>query len=53
MKTITWTKDLLDQFIEAYDRAIENKMTEFEFKNDEYLVTYARYLIEYLKSKLR
>lgn len=49
---MNWDKQILDEFEKAYNRAVENKESEFEFKNHEFLVSYAKYLIEYLKSKL-
>lgn len=46
------TTDLRDLKI-AYKKAIEIDQEVFVFKGREFLVSYAKYLIEYLESKLR
>lgn len=49
---MNWDKQKLDEFEKAYERALENNLNEFEFENHEFLVSYAKYLIEFLKTKL-
>jgi hypothetical protein len=48
---VEFTKEKLDRLIKVYQYAVrENKQT-FWFEGHEYLVAYAKYLIEYLKNK--
>lgn len=53
-RKITWTREKLKRFKRAYKRFkrayIENSSTKeiFLFEGDEYFVSYAEYLIEYL-----
>lgn len=47
-KTITWTKEKLDKFRAAWTAADKAEVESFEFEGNEVLVTYGRYLIEYL-----
>jgi len=36
----------------AYDAAVADHQVQFTFEGDEYLVAYAKYLIEYLQIRL-
>jgi hypothetical protein len=46
---ITWTRPMLERFKTAYDAATGDT---FVFDGNEFVVAYARYLIEYLEAKL-
>lgn len=48
-KTITWTKEKLEKFRAAWTAANEAEVESFEFEGNEVLVTYGRYLMEYLE----
>ena len=50
-KMITWTAEKLKRFKSRYLEAVQYKLEQFEFDGDEYVVGYAKYLIEYLESK--
>lgn len=45
-------KDFLEFQVE-YNKAVKNKEQVFMFKEKEFLTGYAKYLIEYLKSKTK
>lgn len=49
--TINFTKNKLIQFKKEYQKAIENKNESFIFNGNEFLVSYAKYLIEYLETQ--
>lgn len=36
----------------AYNKAVEDKRDQFTFEGNEYLVSYAKYLLEFLDTKL-
>ena len=42
----------LEELETEYKKAVENNQTSFSFNGKEVLVTYAKYLIEYLKDDL-
>ena len=48
-KTISWTKEKAEQFKTAWKKADDAAEKSFTFEDNEYLVTYGRYLIEYLE----
>jgi len=48
--TQLFNQDKFEQFQQAYEEAIIKQETQFTFNNQEYLVTYALYLIEYLSN---
>jgi hypothetical protein len=50
-KTIKFTSNKLKQLKIVYEKAIENKKETFIFEKNEYLVGYAKYLIEYLENQ--
>lgn len=45
---MSFTEADLAKFKSAYDTAVKNNQQEFLFENHEYVVDYAKYLIEYL-----
>lgn len=49
---ITWTRPTLERFESAYLGAISVNADRFMFRDCEFLVTYARHLIEYLDEVL-
>lgn len=52
MNTVSFDKQKLWRLKIAYKNAVHSKEEVFTFDNQEYLVAYAKYLIEYLESKL-
>lgn len=50
MKKIEFTEDNFVKFKEEYNKAVEREATSFSFEGNEFLVSYAKYLIEYLSS---
>lgn len=50
--TMTFNSFTLKHFKNAYDRARREGHEEFSFDGQQYLVSYAKYLIEYLESRL-
>ena len=47
--TITWNADKLEKLKAAWKKADDNEQESFMFEGHEILVTYGRYLIEYLE----
>lgn len=41
------------RFRRVYEKAVKEEKTEFEFEGREYLVSYAKYLLEYLETKYK
>lgn len=52
-KTITFDRQELSNLKRSYTVAIRNKKDQFIFKGSPLLVSYAKYLIEYLETKLK
>lgn len=52
MTTITWDRDLLEKFRTAYTRAVNAGHDEFTFQDHVVVVGYAKYLIEYLDTRV-
>ena len=50
--TITWDRDLLEKFRKLYTRAVNAGHDEFTFQDHVVVVGYAKYLIEYLDTRL-
>lgn len=50
MVTTTFNEKELKEFKEIYQKSIDDGLTEFSYKGNEYSVSYAKYLIEYLES---
>ena len=48
-KEVSWTPEKLEKFKEAWKAADDAEKESFTFDENEYLVTYGRYLIEYLE----
>lgn len=48
---ISWDKPMRERFRKAYKKHINEE--KFEFEGHEYLVHYAKYLIEYLDMRLK
>jgi hypothetical protein len=51
-KEITWTKPMFKRFKKAYADAVAAQQANFVFDGHDFLVSYSKYLIEYLESKL-
>ncbi len=47
-KTVSWTAEKRDKFKAAWKAADDAEKESFTFDENEYLVTYGRYLVEYL-----
>ena len=46
---ISWTQEKLEKFKLAWAEADKAEQESFDFEENEYLVSYGRYLIEYLE----
>lgn len=53
MNNLGFTKADLTLFKKAYQSALDTNEYMFIFKNHEFLVDYAKYLIEHLENKLK
>ena len=51
-KEITFDKELLEEFKIAYNKALEETQPIFVFYDNEFVVGYAKYLIQYLEPLL-
>lgn len=51
-KKITWTPEMRDRFRVAYKAAVKAGVETFTFDGNEFVVGYAKYLLEYLDSRL-
>jgi hypothetical protein len=51
-KVITWNRPKLDRFKDEYKKANASSVETFVFDGDLFIVSYAKYLIEYLEMKL-
>jgi hypothetical protein len=49
--TISFDKEVLKELKAEYNKSVENKIEVFNFKGNELLTDYAKYLIEFLESK--
>jgi len=49
---IEWTREKMLRFEAAYREALNARAHTFVFEGHTFLVTYARYLLEYLKTML-
>jgi hypothetical protein len=47
-----WDRPTLDRLKKRYDEAVRDHEYKFTFEGDEFLTDYAKYLIEYLESRL-
>ena len=50
---MTFTKEKLSELKNQYNVAIENNLEVFIFDGSELLVSYAKYLIQYLETQLK
>lgn len=50
--TITFDEKTFKSFKQKYNKAVENKQEIFIFDNHEFLTSYAKYVIEYINSRL-
>lgn len=48
---INFDKIKFESFKICYNKAVENNLNEFEFEGNDYVVPFAKYLIEYFESK--
>ena len=51
-RSINWTRPMMDRFRRAYLKATADRVETFVFEDNEFLVAYARYLIQYLETQL-
>ena len=52
MNTINFDKQTLKLFKQKYNLAIKNNKKSFFFEGNEVLVSYAKYVIEYVEDKI-
>jgi len=52
MNTVTITAESLPKLKAAYQRAVDEGRDTFFFEGNEYVVGYAKYLIEYVEPRL-
>lgn len=52
MNTITFDQETFKKLKQEYKKAVENQQEIFVFQGHELLTQYAKYIIEYLTSKL-
>lgn len=50
---IEFTPELFRAFKKAYQKAVNEKQGKFIWEGHEFLVTYSKYLIEYLEPRFR
>jgi hypothetical protein len=50
-KMVNYTPEMLRRLKGAYNTAVKAKAETFVFDGNEYLVSYAKYLIEFLETK--
>lgn len=48
-----FNEDKLKRLMVAYEKAVHNNKNSFWFDGCEYLTSYAKYVIEYLKTKFK
>lgn len=51
MTEIKWTLPMFKRFKKAYAEAVEARQVQFVFDGHDFLVSYSKYLIEYLDGK--
>jgi hypothetical protein len=52
-KEITFTPALFKKLKSAYNKAVKENKDSFVFEGDEWLTSYAKYVIEYLTPKFK
>jgi hypothetical protein len=50
-KSVSWTRPKLIRFAKAYEAAKANGCDSFVFDGDDYLVSYAKYMLQFLAPK--
>jgi hypothetical protein len=50
---VTYTEESIASLKKRYDEAVENDEKTFIFEGNEYLLDYAKYMIEYLEGVFR
>lgn len=53
MKLVEFTPEKRDRLKHAYERAVKRGDDKFTFDGDVYLVSYAKYVLEYLNNMLK
>ena len=53
MSDVIFTPDLFRKLKKEYNKAVSLKAESFMFEGNELLVSYAKYLIQYLETKFR
>jgi hypothetical protein len=49
--TISFNLETYQSFKKEYQNAVNGNKTQFKFQNNDFLTSYAKYLLEYLKCK--
>jgi hypothetical protein len=52
-ETVTWDRDKFKRFEKAYQKAVKLNAIMFVFDRHEFLTTYGKYLVEYLKGRFK
>lgn len=52
-KMVEFTPSKLRKFKTAYNKAVQSNQETFKWQGDEYVVGYAKYLIEYLEQQFK
>lgn len=52
-KMVQFTKADFESFKLMYEASVKKKLESFSFAGNEYLTSYAKYLIEYLESRIK
>lgn len=53
MVYVTWSKEMLERFKIAYEKARTDRVKSFSFDGKDFLPEYAKYLIQYLEARLK
>jgi hypothetical protein len=53
MKMINFDRQKLKELKNLYNKAVKDNKESFIYNGDEYLTSYAKYVIEYLETKLK
>lgn len=53
MKMINFDRQKLKELKNLYNKAVKDNKESFTYNGDEYLTSYAKYVIEYLETKFK
>ena len=52
MAGIVWTESKIQRFEIVYNRAVKEGLDQFKFEGNVFVVGYAKYLLEWLKTRI-